>query len=59
MKVIKGICAGLAAFFVVYLLGAFYSAGFDIGLWIDPIRFTVAVMGGCVAFAAFAAAMEH
>lgn len=45
MKILYAILAAIA----VYLLGAFYSAGFDISLWGEGVRFVVAMMGAAAA----------
>ena len=58
MKLLKATAAGAFAFFVVYLLGAFFSMSFDISTWYEGCRFFVAVVGGLVAIPAFGIAME-
>lgn len=42
---------GLIGFIVIYLLGSFYSATFNINNWNEAIRFVVSLFGGLSFFA--------
>lgn len=54
MKQAKGMAAALAGFLAIYLLGVFYSVSFDISTWEDPVRFGIALLGGCAAAFSYA-----
>lgn len=54
MNIVKALCASLASFLAVYLLGVFYSVSFDISTWEAPVRFGVAMIGGGFAALTFA-----
>lgn len=52
MKLFKAFAAGLATFFIAYLLGAFVAISFDITQWDGAVRGMVAVLGGGFSFLA-------
>lgn len=54
MNIFKALCAALASFLAVYLLGVFYSVSFDISAWEAPARAVVAMFCGGSAALTFA-----
>ena len=58
MKITKATTAGMAVFFVSYLLGSFVAVSFDITEWVSIGRFAVALIGGFASVMVFAFVME-
>lgn len=59
MKLFKAFAAGLAIFFIAYLLGAFVATSFDITQWDGLGRGMVAVFGGFFSIASFGYFMDR
>lgn len=55
--VMIGLAALLLSFGLFYLLGAFYAVSFDIAIWSEQVRGTVAILGGILAIMIAMAAM--
>ena len=45
MKYIKALLVGFTIFFILYLVGSFRNANFDINLWSDDSRTLIAYVG--------------
>ena len=52
-NIAKSIIIGFIVFSIIYLMGSFYSASFDISQWKEMCRYAVVVLGGVLFFAAF------
>jgi hypothetical protein len=54
-----GLILAVTAFWIVYLIGAFAAASFDITQWDVAVRIMVAILGGCAGFAAYVTYVEE